>query len=204
MSPAGVHPSYASFAAIAGGKRAFHDRCGHRPLAWNLHYRRSDHAPTTTLPKSGRAPGNLRDAFFEAFDAERFNNDQALEQLEAQTVGPAGPLWNCTDTMPSGACADLDPPAGFNVRAGRAEGSPGPPRNPAARTGVQNGWATVRLPLVSSPLQLGPDLGDHVQQALVVPPLELNQKPHERSVRVVREPRNPVFRHAHLLDRTGG
>lgn len=74
---------------------------------------------TTHLPKPGHAPGHLRDAFLDALEAEQFPDDaRPLEHLEADTAHAAGLLWNCTDTMPSGVCADLELPVGSTYAQG--------------------------------------------------------------------------------------
>jgi hypothetical protein len=59
--------------------------------------------------RGGHAPGHLREAFAAWVDADQ---PETVMVGDDETVMPArwllGILWNCTDTMPSNLCSQLD------------------------------------------------------------------------------------------------
>jgi hypothetical protein len=85
----------------------------------------------STLPRSGHLPGHIRDAFLYAMqaypshwpaalldaDAIEWHDDERADwwaglNAEQRAHWLAGQLWNCTDTLPSGACEDIGLPHG--------------------------------------------------------------------------------------------
>jgi hypothetical protein len=61
---------------------------------------------------SGHASGDLRESFYHLLDDLRRGaaafDDERVRRL-------TGRLWNCTDVMPSDACADADEAPGTSV-----------------------------------------------------------------------------------------
>lgn len=60
--------------------------------------------------RGGHAPGHLRDAFLEAVEADGDNPyvDVGYDDVPMSLLQLCGLLWNCTDILPSDACAMLD------------------------------------------------------------------------------------------------
>lgn len=62
--------------------------------------------------RGGHAPGHLRDRFADEVQGEgEPMTDSDFERL-------IGQLWNCTDTMPSDLCDELDLPVGSTYAQG--------------------------------------------------------------------------------------
>ena len=65
--------------------------------------------------RGGHAPGHLRDAFHDWVEAgtpTEFNIELNGGDATVTARWIRGQLWNCSDTMPSSLCADLEIPAG--------------------------------------------------------------------------------------------
>lgn len=63
--------------------------------------------------RGGHAPGHLRDALAEWIEEGQDGTGVVVLDDEPRPLGwLLGQLWNCTDTLPRGACAELGLPAG--------------------------------------------------------------------------------------------
>ncbi|MGW6258779.1 hypothetical protein [Streptomyces sp. NPDC055085] len=58
-----------------------------------------------TTAASGHAPGGLRDRFAELIESGDWRTSPEFFRL-------TGRLWNCTDTVPSYYCREVDEPTG--------------------------------------------------------------------------------------------
>ena len=63
--------------------------------------------------RGGHAPSHLREAFEAWVSADRPSViEVGMDKTKMSARRLLGILWNCSDTMPIGLCAELDMPAG--------------------------------------------------------------------------------------------
>ena len=66
--------------------------------------------------RGGHAPGHLRERFCELI--EDGTSDVDVKGEYPTLAEMVGRLWNCTDTMPSNLCGELDVPIGSSYAQG--------------------------------------------------------------------------------------
>lgn len=72
--------------------------------------------PRYIASRGGHAPGHLRSWFEESFFGCQLPEEMEEQGLTLHWL--TGQLWNCSDTMPSSLCADLELPRGSTYAAG--------------------------------------------------------------------------------------